>query len=62
MAFIEDSKAANAYSKPWLGIQVPIAIGVGGLLLGVPLMLLCAFRFRAFFRRRTEVAPPGLLD
>jgi amino acid transporter len=61
-AFIEDSKPANAYSKPLLGIQIPIVIGIGGLLLGVPIMLLCAFGLRGYFRRRTEVAPPGLLD
>jgi len=61
-AFIENSKAVNAYSKPILGIQVPIVIGIGTLLLGVPVMVLCALRFRGYFRRRTEVAPPGLLD
>jgi hypothetical protein len=40
---------------------VPIVIGIGTLLLGVPVMLLCALRFRGYFQRRTEVAPPGLL-
>ena len=38
------------------------AIGIGGLLLGVPLMVLCAVKFREFFSRTTEVAPAGLLD
>ena len=40
---------------------MPIVIGIGSLLLGVPLMLLAAAKFRPFFRRKTEVAPPGLL-
>ncbi|MDX6485540.1 MAG: hypothetical protein QOF43_693 [Gaiellaceae bacterium] len=60
-AFIENNKAVNAYSKPFLGIQVPIVIGIGTLLLGVPLMVLAAFKFRAFFQRKPEVAPPGML-
>jgi hypothetical protein len=61
-AFIENSKSVNAYSKPFLGIQVPIVIGIGTLLLGLPLMVLCAVKFRTYFRRRTEVSPPGLLE
>jgi len=61
-AFIEDSKHVNAYSHPLFGVEVPIVIGVGGLLLGIPIMLLCAVKFREFFRRKTEVAPEGLLD
>ena len=36
-------------------------IGIGTLLLGVPLMLLAAVRYRLFFRRRPEVAPEGIL-
>jgi amino acid transporter len=53
------------YSKPFLGIQVPIVIGIGTLLLGIPVMLLCAAKLRTFFTRRTEVAPDAdlaLLD
>ena len=61
-SFIEDSKQVNAYSHPLLGIQVPIVIGIGSLLLGIPFMVLCAVKFREFFSRRTEVAPEGLLD
>jgi amino acid transporter len=60
-AFIEDNKQVNAYSHPLLGIQVPIVIGIGALLLGVPLMLLAAAKFRTYFSRKTEVAPPGLI-
>jgi amino acid transporter len=60
-AFIEDNKAVNAYSHPLFGVQVPIVIGIGALLLGLPLMLLAAAKFRPYFRRKPEVAPPGLL-
>jgi len=61
-AFHDYSQTGAGYSKPLLGIQIPIVIGIGTLLLGVPLMLICAVEFRDFFRRRTEVAPDGLLD
>jgi len=60
-ACIEDSKQVNAYSHPFLGVQVPLLIGIGSLLLGVPFMVLCAVKFKPFFRRKTEVAPPGLI-
>ena len=46
-AFIDYSKAGFNYSSPILGIQVPIFIGIGGLLLGVPLMLLCSLKYRS---------------
>jgi amino acid transporter len=59
-AFIEDNKQVNAYSHPLFGIQVPIVIGIGALLLGIPLMLITATKLRPYFRRKTEVAPPGL--
>ena len=56
------SQPGAGYSSPVLGIQVPIVIGIGALLLGVPVMLLVARRFRAFFRRPLEVAADGALD
>jgi amino acid transporter len=49
------------YSHPLFGIQIPIVIGIGALLLGLPLMLIAAAWLRPYFRRKTEVAPPGLL-
>ena len=61
-AFIDYSKTGAGYAHPLFGIQVPIVIGVGGLLLGVPLMLISAVKFRAFFSRRPQVAPEGALD
>jgi amino acid transporter len=50
------------YTPPLLGIEVPIIIGIGGLLLGVVLMLWAMGAHRAFFRRKREVADPRALD
>jgi amino acid transporter len=52
------------YSPPFLGIEVPIAIGIGSLLLGVVAMLLAMIPYRDFFQRRpyAETAPPGILE
>jgi len=58
------SQAGFNYSGPFLGIEVPIVIGIGGLLLGFVAMLFAMVPYRDFFRKRpyTETAPPGLLD
>jgi amino acid transporter len=61
-AFHDYSQAGFNYSKPILGIQVPIFIGIGGILLGGVLMLWAWARYRGFFRRRLEVAPPAALE
>jgi len=58
-AFSYYGTAGNNYAQPLFGIQIPILIGIGGLLLGIPLMLLCAVKFRPFFSRKAEVAPDG---
>jgi len=55
-------KAANASHEVVAGITLPLWFGVGGMVLGFILMLVCRMRFREFFSRKTEVAPPGLLD
>ena len=60
-AWIVESDPSYNYSSPLFGIQVPIVIGIGGLLLGIPFMLICLAKFRPYFRRKTEVAPPGLI-
>ena len=60
-AFNDYSQVDAGYAKPLFGIQIPIVIGIGTLILGVPLMVLAAVRFRDFFRRRPEVAPEGIL-
>jgi amino acid transporter len=53
---------ANVSSKPIAGITLPLWLGIGGLLLGFILMLVSRPFFREFFSRKTETAPPGLLD
>jgi hypothetical protein len=59
-AFLDYRLAGAGYAAPLLGIQVPIVIGIGSLLLGIPLMLLASVKLRPFFRRRAELAPPGV--
>jgi amino acid transporter len=59
-AFHDYSLPDAGYAKPLLGIQIPIVIGIGALLLGVPLVVLARLRLPAFFRRPTETAPPDL--
>jgi amino acid transporter len=44
--------SGNNYAKPILGIEVPIFVGVGGLILGVVLMLASWPFFTGFFSRR----------
>jgi len=62
-AFTYYGKAGSNYSKPILGIQTPIFIGVGSLVLGGVLMLVAWGRYPRFFRRWWfESAPPGLLE
>jgi amino acid transporter len=55
--------AGNNYSKPFIGIQTPIFVGIGGLILGVVLMLASWPFFPQFFRRRgLEAADPRILE
>ena len=49
-AFIVDSGAGYNNSAPVAGVQIPILIGIGALLLGIPLMIFTAFHFREYFR------------
>jgi amino acid transporter len=50
------------YTPPVAGIEVPIIIGIGGLLLGALLMVFAMGGHRAFFRRPLETARPDALD
>ncbi|MEA2394639.1 MAG: hypothetical protein QOJ82_2530 [Solirubrobacteraceae bacterium] len=50
------------YTKPWHGIEVPIIIGIGGMLLGVVLMVFAWVAYPRFFRRRWEVARASALE
>ncbi len=61
-AFGYYNTAGNNYSKPLAGIETPIVIGVGGLILGVILMFASWPFFPEFFRRRGgEAADPDIL-
>ncbi len=55
--------SGNNYSKPFLGIEVPIFVGVGGLILGVILMLASWPFFTGYFARRPfQAADPAVLE
>ena len=56
------STAGNNYSKPLIGIQTPILVGIGGLILGVVLMFASWPFFTEYFHRRWgETADPEIL-
>jgi amino acid transporter len=62
-AFGYYSTAGNNYSHALLGIQTPILVGVGGLILGIVLMLASWPFFTGYFSRRWwETADPGVLE
>jgi amino acid transporter len=52
----------NVSSAPLLGIPLPLWFGIGGMVLGCVLMLVSRPYFKDFFARKTETAPPGILD
>jgi hypothetical protein len=55
--------AGNNYSKPFLGIEVPIFVGVGGLILGIILMFASWPFYGAFFSRKWfGAADPAVLE
>jgi hypothetical protein len=51
-AFSYYNTAGNNYSHALLGIQTPILVGIGGLILGIVLMFASWPFFHGFFRRR----------
>jgi amino acid transporter len=53
---------ANVSSAPILGITLPLWMGIGGMVLGFVIMLISRPYFREYFSRKTEVAPPGVLE
>jgi len=56
------STAGNNYSKALIGIQTPILVGIGGLIVGVILMFAAWPFFPRFFHRRWgEAADPQVL-
>jgi amino acid transporter len=60
--YITVSKAGYNYSPPLLGIQLPIVIGIGGLLLGLVFMVAQWIFMPEFFRRRPQTVDPRILD
>lgn len=56
------STPGNNYSKPLIGIQTPILVGIGGLILGVVLMFASWPFFREYFSRRPGTADPRALS
>ena len=61
-ALIDYNKVENTYAGTFLGFGVPVAIGVGTLLLGVVVMVIANFAYPAFFKRKPETAEPGILE
>jgi hypothetical protein len=55
--------AGNNYSKPVAGIQTPIFVGIGGLILGIILMFASWPFFGGFFQRKWfAIADPRVLE
>jgi amino acid transporter len=61
-AFSYYNTAGNNYSKALLGIQTPILVGIGGLILGIVLMFASWPFFTGYFSRRLETADPAVLE
>jgi amino acid transporter len=62
-AFSYYNTAGHNYSKPLLGIQTPILVGIGGLILGIVLMFAAWPFFPRFFGRAWfEPADPTVLQ
>jgi len=53
---------SHAEGKQYLGLTLPLWLGLVGLGIGVVLMIVSRPFFREFFSRKTEAAPLGLLD
>ena len=59
----KDLAADDAGSTTIIGLGSPLVIGIGFLLMGPVLMLIWRLSgHEEFFKRRREVAPPGLLE
>ena len=61
-SYITSSGAGGGSSAPILGVQVPIVIGVGGLLLGVVIMCAQWLFMPEFFKRKPQTANPVILE
>jgi amino acid transporter len=54
--------AENSEGKIYAGLTLPLWFGGIGMIFGVVLMVISRPFFKPFFARKTETAPPGLLD
>jgi len=61
-ALIDYNKVENTYAGTFLGFGVPVAIGVGMLLVGVLVMVIANVVYPTFFKRKPETAEPGILE
>ncbi len=61
-AAIDYNKVENTYAGKFLGFGVPVAIGIGMLLVGVVVMFIANVVYPSFFRRKPETADPGILE
>ena len=61
-AFIDYNKVENTYAGKFLGFGVPVAIGVGLLVVGVVVLVIANFVYPQFFKRKPETADPGILE
>jgi amino acid transporter len=52
----------NVESKPILHITLPLWMGIGGMVLGAIIMVASRPYFKEFFARKTETAPPDVLE
>jgi amino acid transporter len=61
-SYITVSTPGYNYSAPIVGIQVPIVIGIGGLLLGLVFLAAQWIFMPDFFKRRPQTADPAILE
>ena len=54
--------AETETGSEFLGFGVPVAIGVGLMLMGVVVMVFANFAYPKFFKRKPEVVDPGILE
>jgi amino acid transporter len=62
-AFSDYNTADASYTgEDFLGIGIPVAIGVGLIVVGAVVMIFANFAYPAFFKRKWETADPGILE
>jgi amino acid transporter len=61
-AAIDYNKVENTYAGKFLGFGVPVAIGIGMLLVGIVVMFIANIVYPGFFKRKPETAEPGILE